>query len=1199
VPITAADIKLLASERMTDTSDGGGRRTSNVIVDGQAGNIFPKVSRLDSTYGRVNLRKVFGAVQTAGVDTYAGAHAVIMDAPDNDRIHANLFSTGSDFDDRAAARDRIESYVIAGPESRMVLYGRQLVGQMAIAAYQRVEEVLPEVGEVFCLSHEVAGVVQDQQYVRVADVKHEVRTFADGDGEFQRRVVTMELTSPLRVEFPGQDAPMRYANEARPTLIRRTSVADAARYYGIQPVTEPAAAGALRLRVASVYSPIVPTTQRESAVSNAEIMGATHIQQAGLDRLGYMKAGAVISTYFATVTAALPSAVAPGTLRLKVSNETDSFITGYVTDDGLGNIVPEAVPVAGGAMITSGTIDYESGVFTVSTVWNSAPVTGRVWASYTVATAVGQPVHTLDLPVTIETRGTVVVQTLRPVPSKGTLFVDFRALGKWYRLRDDGQGSIAGDDPAYGVGTIDYVSGALVATLGALPDVGSSVLIGWGSTVHYTIRAGAASDANAAIVQRFTLPDIPVKPGTLSASYPTGATVNTAVADAAGVISGGGLTGTVTHATGEVVLSYTNKLPNQDTTTTVSYQQEVPSGATPTVVSSTVVVTDPADIQLGQAVAARGLQLWVPLFLASKNKTINAQCADDGAGNLVTLATVADGLYVEAGAVVGTVVYATGVVSITAPIAVKAATWSNWFWSYEAIGAPAAGAGVYQYAMRTGAAATQAAKVFAADPLTNAPLVVDLTKTVVAAVVPGSIGFKLTGKDYLERLGTVLTDIQPDMTGVEAGTINYAKGEVALTRWNNDTPIGLLVYSCLTKYGDWTAAEASFRTAGSPLRSASGYVQVTAEDGAVLTATSDVDGTLTGPYARGTVNQQMGVVRIEWGEMVIAAGHEAEPWFDPADVVGGMIWQPRAVLPSTIRYNCVVLSNLPLNADILGLEPVRLPSDGRVPIFRPADVAVVHNTKTFALPNPVIAGATYNMGRGDLSELWLIDAAGARVPTTKYVTDLVAGTATMDAALDLTGIPQPLSARHRIEQVLLLSDVQINGEISLTAPLTRAYDADTYVSSALLFGDMFARVANVFDQVTWTNVWQDTRIGANATAEYNAVDYPLEVLNDGAVTERWRINFTASNAFQVIGENLGVIATGTTGVDLQPANALTGKPYFTLRAAGWGAGWAAGNQLRFNTIGATAPIWIARTVLPGATLNGDSLDLQLRGDVDA
>lgn len=62
--ILASDIKLLESEVMTDATDGGGRRTTHVIPDGVAGNIFPKVSRLDTVYGRLNLRKVYGHVDS-------------------------------------------------------------------------------------------------------------------------------------------------------------------------------------------------------------------------------------------------------------------------------------------------------------------------------------------------------------------------------------------------------------------------------------------------------------------------------------------------------------------------------------------------------------------------------------------------------------------------------------------------------------------------------------------------------------------------------------------------------------------------------------------------------------------------------------------------------------------------------------------------------------------------------------------------------------------------------------------------------------------------------------------------------------------------------------------------------------------------------------------------------------------------------
>jgi hypothetical protein len=184
--------------------------------------------------------------------------------------------------------------------------------------------------------------------------------------------------------------------------------------------------------------------------------------------------------------------------------------------------------------------------------------------------------------------------------------------------------------------------------------------------------------------------------------------------------------------------------------------------------------------------------------------------------------------------------------------------------------------------------------------------------------------------------------------------------------------------------------------------------------------------------------------------------------------------------------------------------------------------------------------------------------------------------------------------------MLPVTDTELDGTLTLGAALTHAYGTTgTYVSSALRFGDMAARVSNVFDQATWTGVWSDALIGSQATGQYNDVLYPLEVSNAGAISERWRLTFTGASTFQVIGENSGVIGTGSTGADCAPVNPLTSLPYFIIRATGWGAGWSVGNNLRFNTTGAAAPIWMVRTILPGATLAGDSIDVQLRGDVDA
>ena len=83
------------------------------------------------------------------------------------------------------------------------------------------------------------------------------------------------------------------------------------------------------------------------------------------------------------------------------------------------------------------------------------------------------------------------------------------------------------------------------------------------------------------------------------------------------------------------------------------------------------------------------------------------------------------------------------------------------------------------------------------------------------------------------------------------------------------------------------------------------------------------------------------------------------------------------------------------------------------------------------------------------------------------------------------------------------------------------------------------------------------------------------------------------------GETLGIIGQGSTGSDAAPVNPMTETPYFVLDSDGWGDGWSTGNAVRFNTEGALAPLWMARTVKPGqGTVENDSFELQIRGDAD-
>lgn len=1208
--INDTDIKLLESERMTDTPDGGGRRTTNEVPDGVAGNVFPKVSRVDSVYGRVNLRKLYALVDTVSLETFAGAHAIVTDAPDNPRIGVVLFKAASDYDVRNDARDRIESYVIAGPESRMVVYGRQLANSSAVLAYQREDEPLPEVGDVYCLSDETGGVTVNQQFVRIQDVSHELRTFTENNQQFVRRVITLKIGSPLRTEFRGITTPSPNTSARGNTLLRATTVADAAQYFGIQPVTAEAAEDALEISVASVFAPIVPTAQREAAVSLATPAGSSASIDAGTTAMVDGPFNSSIDSPGETMVVRTSRPMKPGTVKT-------SWPTGGIFydsfDDGEGNLV-----ATGNGFF--GTVDYANQTLTVQQLFNG---TSQIQIEYVAQAQVSQAAQTRAEEVTLGTRGTVYAPVFDPLPSPGTLRIEYRSLGRWYTLRDQGDGVLLGDDPAYGTGVVDYLTGGANVTLGALPDVGSSVIYTWGTPIHYEQRL---ADTGGKAYQDFTLVHTPVSPGEFAVDYVADGTTYTVEADSDGLLSGGGVTGTINFSTGQVHMEYSTRLPDFDSILSVTYKSWVldPSQG---IIGEAVTSKPLADATaIGEAVLPGSVSGLVNMSLDVTIDDITTTTEStfvpfkvDAAG--VMTATQEIGfrnakvrVTMPAGTVLGALNNGTGAIiyntSMTLPTAWYVFGNDHPVWNQGSYLSTANvdGASVsYTPAVYddggAGIPADSATRVYTdrEEELSvedDVPVRVDLTRTSTAELVAGSIAFTLAGERFTERNGTLY--IRPQITGAAtaAGTIDYTTGVATPNLWTRGAALGLAVQAAVIKLGDWVSYSAYFRTAGSPLRPASTYVQVTALDGTLLSATSDTNGEIESTYVHGSVEQSMGVVSLLFGEWLTASGNEGEPWYDPDLVVGSLVLKPKPIQPQTLRYSTVVITNLPLSADILGLDPVRLPSDGRVPIYRPADVAVIHHTASLNAGTPT-ASQVFDVGRDGLSAIWLEDANRKKLATSMYEADLDTGLVTMDDALSLTGYVTPIAVRHRIEEMLLLTDVQINGLLGLSAPLLRTYPMGSLVSTALLFGDLVARVENVFDQATWTGVWSNTVIGAGATAQFNDVDFPIEVLNGTAVGERWRANvLTGATTVQIIGENLGVLGTFSMSADIAPINILTGEPYFVIRKEGWGGGWSVGNQFRFNTMPAGAGFWLARTTLAGASLAGDSFDMQIRGDAD-
>lgn len=473
----------------------------------------------------------------------------------------------------------------------------------------------------------------------------------------------------------------------------------------------------------------------------------------------------------------------------------------------------------------------------------------------------------------------------------------------------------------------------------------------------------------------------------------------------------------------------------------------------------------------------------------------------------------------------------------------------------------------------------------------------DLTNRFGESIVPGSVNFRFGGKTYFDRLGSLYTDLDV-ATGAAtlAGTINYSTGEVTVTQWANGVPNSVTLTALVTAAGDNLVSGVTFRVPVSPVRPGSLQLLATRLVGGLINVTANIDGSISGTSVRGEVDYETGVVGVEFGQLVVAAGNEDEPWYDESAVDDdGNIWRPEMVFAETIRFNAVAFSYLPLDADLIGLDPVRLPQDGRVPIFRKGGFAVIGHSKTSS-PMTVSDDQTIDLGRVRVSRIRVVGADGVTI-NTGYEEDLEAGTVTFT---DVTDYAQPVVIEDRVEDLVQVSDVQISGQLAFTRPITHDYPVGSFVSSALIAGDLKARVSTLFDQASWDGVtWQDSIVGSPATASYNATLSPVEVENFGAVSERWALRFTSTTAFQIIGEHVGIIGTGSINTDTAPLNPATGTPYFTMRALGWGTGWAIGNTVRLTTVGAQFPVWAVRTVQQGAeTVLDDSFELLIRGDVD-
>ncbi len=1215
MPIQTDDIKLLASAVMADTPDGGGAMTGNVIVDGVSNNLFPDTSAVDRALGRVNIRQVFGVAQTSDTDSMLGAHAMVVDAPDDPLVHCTLMPAPRWGATRQEYKDRIERYLVKGPLLDCYVYEAHYAGSLQLRLFAKSLADLPAGGDAIVVRLDNGS---SEQYLRVLRVALSVIVVE----KVPINIANCDLGQALDFDFPGKN-PAEIKDLLHPgtTGVFTTTISAGAAFYGIKPLGAAASIGQYQATTSGgIFSPIVPAATVESPLVDQYPL--TLRQTLSRTARATLTLPAQTMALGADTEVLFPTAIEPGSLVM--THGSTQF-----TDDGAGNLRQGTTTV--------GTVLYAQRVAQIAS-GGSAYGSSSLVISYKPATVAQSGTYSDAQEITVANQGLVYTNAFEPPPAPGTFTLSYMAQGRWYALTDNGNGRLSGGDPGYGVGTVSYTTGSIGVTLGALPDVGSALIYQWGDAATAQDFIGAAP---ARLKMLYEIADQVSLPS-LTFAWSNGSTNYTAVVDADGVISGDA-TGSVKIRPGKFsALNLSiggNATPRsqaglsgvqgesqaRSTLTTVGYvaapaAQSVFGGTydPPAAVidfSPNVLPSGSVDLvwarfpgafpgnQIGNGNGTGGFALPPSISPGALAAGIALRgqrgfdipgyidLRDNKLGNVV-------GKINGQTITFGSINYTTGAVQLQASVV----------------------ADVYENIIAS-SLTTTGQTLFYEKKVLRTAITIQIDQTQIVGMTWRLVGASAgaanqstsiaapvwqaeipTRSGYTVRADGLAIRIGSDTYFGDNGSLrkgwNAQSGAYAVSAAGLINEAGVITVASLPANGQnaitvsntaidlaqsGTVGQGVFRVASAPLKA--GVFQLQA---GALIGSGNGAGVIAGGGFTGTVDYARGIVR--WRRAALTDSYTQAQW----EALG-------PIRATELSYNAVFLQYLPLDANLLGLNTARLPLDGRVPIFRAGQLAVVHNTLTTTLPNPLSKNTTYPLGRGRISSVRIKTVSGAVVPQSLYTVNFVLGEVLVPIGSNITTYPQPWTVEHRIEDLLVVSEADISGRLKFTRSITHNFPANTsFVSTALTFGDLFGRVADVFDQQTWTGAWSDARIGADTLATYNTIDHPLTTTNRGAVTERWALIFTSNTAFRVVGENYGQVGVGDINTLCQPYNTAALAPFFSISPAGWGGGWAAGNVLRLNTFACGAAFGVVRTVLQGSdTLASDQFTLAFRTDVNA
>ncbi len=1226
--ITTADLKFYRSERHTQEDDAGGQMSGNAIVSGESNQIFDDISDVARAAGAFHLAKIYPAVTSADTDKYLDSGTVIFRPPADPYTNVLQFSTGDYYDERGDWVGMLESSVSRGRRYAGWLYGMHITGQRALLIWMRPgNDEPPSAGSRLNIAA-IDGVELHNEFVWVTKVTLSSRTITDTQGQFVVDEITCDLAYPLQNAYTGID-PARYdpvTTEVSGLIYEVRYNPDMVQLTGIKSLALDASTGDYSIKTSDgIYQQIIPTGLQETAIADTTPAADNALIVAGAADSGTtMSLTTTLSLVKPDGTLFVGGPVLPGSMTMTVSGATLTDLNGTI--------------LLGGTTVI-GSLDYGNGIARFN---SSCPNYGTASKTmiYRPAVKVIRVGQTASMRVTAENRGYVYLLSLLPIPTPGSLRVSYQVNKVWYTIYENGNGLLSGVDSSYGSGNLNGITGTVAITTGALPDIDSDILLVWGTQTEFTQRGNL--ELNPIKITGTVVNGLPIRRGSFSLSWGS----VTVTDDEKGVLAGTGGDGIVNYTTGaweitpavlpasgveiaadyeyitegvrSYTFDYTNTTVNVDDTITVTVPALTDDWEPKTIQLDVMVITtglpapDSTDAEGGRLTDA-GVTYRYHILLH-----------DDGIGGL---------LYEEIP--VGTVDYETHAVTFDpafyGTLGVKSSyysyktigTWvdpetqeiteqKSWVFSWidnlmdTTVWLGEVSSSLIPYNTLTYNLVTDFPDV-ESETLTVNLLQLDVTRGFEETI--SGVEFSIGSSRFVELNRQIF--LNPNLetgTGTLAGTLDATTGAVRLNAWTAGATNAPVVKSLVTSRNVQLVSSVIFRTPVANIRPGSLQIRAYTETGTLLSDVVPLSGILVTTDWTIGVDYPNGVVRIRFGlwktVSTLTSEELLEPWYDADAVVniGGVdkIWKPTMVRAESVIYNAVAQSILPPDRDMIGIDAGRLPPDGNALIFQQGKLALIHHTDTI-VETSLSPTQGIDCGRVRLYRVVIDDSDGQRLPASFYTVNRELGTVTMSPTLDLTGYSGSYTISHTVADLVRLTAVDISGTLTLNKPLSHEYPADeSYASGVLFIGTLQARYTNLFAQSTWTSVWSDSLIGSAPLAQYNDTAYPIVVSNAGTYKDRILVKFTSATAFQVIGEQLGVIATGDVTTNCSPVNQLTGQPYFTIDYRGWGSGWATGNCLRGNFIGANYPVDLIRAVQPSdPTGLDDSVELLFIGNTDA